>query len=80
MRNRLSQLLGGQPEVQQWEIAVLHRAHEAGDGACARVTWTQGDTTDVDRTIDRWKESVMPKLQEPAGFRAKPGLGFGAKS
>ena len=68
MRNRMGEMLGGRPEVQEWEIAVLHRAHEAGDGACARVTWTEGDPTDMDRTIDAWKERLMPRLQEPTGF------------
>jgi quinol monooxygenase YgiN len=68
MRNRMGELLGGLPEVQQWEIAVLHRAHEAGDGACARVTWTQGDPADMDRLLDGFKRSLMPRLQELPGF------------
>ena len=68
MRNRMGELLGGLPEVQQWEIAVLHRAHEAGDGACARVTWTQGGPADADRLLDGFRTSVMPKMQELPGF------------
>jgi quinol monooxygenase YgiN len=68
MRMQMAGIFGGQPEVQEWEIAVLHRAREVGSGACARVTWTQGDPADLDRTIDAWKERLMPGLQEPPGF------------
>jgi hypothetical protein len=68
MRMQMAGIFGGQPEVQEWEIAALHRAHEVGDGACARVTWTQGDPADTDRTVDAWKDRVLPRLQEPAGF------------
>ena len=33
----------GEPEVREWEIAVLHRDHRAAVGACARITWTRAD-------------------------------------
>ena len=39
MRERTADTMGGQFEVQEWEIAVLHRAHQAPEGACCRVTW-----------------------------------------
>ena len=68
MRDRMAELLGGQPEVQEWEIAVLHREHQAGDGACARLTWTQGDPAEMDRLLDGFRTSLMPKLQEMPGF------------
>ncbi|MGY1620241.1 antibiotic biosynthesis monooxygenase [Geodermatophilus sp. SYSU D00691] len=68
MRERLVALFGGEPEVQEWEIAVLHRAHETGDGGCGRVTWTEGDPRDLDRIVDGYKSSLMPKLQEMPGF------------
>ena len=37
-REQAAQRFGAAPEVQEWEISGLHRAHRAGDGACARVT------------------------------------------
>ena len=43
LRARFAQILGGPPELQSWEIAVLHRVHEAPDGACTRVTWMRTD-------------------------------------
>ena len=51
MRERAAEMFGGTPEVQEWEIAVLHRAHRVGDGACARVTWTRTDPANLDRVI-----------------------------
>jgi heme-degrading monooxygenase HmoA len=56
------------PEVQEWEIAVLHRAHRAGDGACARVTWARADAAHLDRMTDAYRESLMPWWEETPGF------------
>src|SRR5947209_6194075 len=50
MRDRLVQSFHGEPEVQEWEIALVHRVHPAGDGGHAHVTWTRADA--VDRLID----------------------------
>ncbi len=36
-------MMGGQPEVKEWEIAVLHRVHHAPEGACCRVLWSRGE-------------------------------------
>jgi quinol monooxygenase YgiN len=55
-------------EVQEWEIAVLHREHTAGDGACARVTWSRGDPAKVDQVLDMYRTSLMPRIQEMPGF------------
>jgi heme-degrading monooxygenase HmoA len=68
MRERLVQLFGAEPEVQEWEIAVLHRAHTAGDEAWARVTWGQVQPGRLDRFLDSWRTSLMPTLQELPGY------------
>ena len=47
MRQRYAEMLGGTPEVQEWEIALLHRLHHAPDGACCRVLWSRGNPDDV---------------------------------
>ncbi|MGY1643533.1 antibiotic biosynthesis monooxygenase [Geodermatophilus sp. SYSU D00703] len=85
MRDRVSQVLGGQPEVHMWEIAVLHRAHQAPDGACTRVTWSRTDPANVDRIVDAYKLSLLPRLEEMDGFCAaslmmdrREGRGAGA--
>ena len=67
MRQRTAEILGGPAEVQQWEIAVMHRLHDAHHGACARVIWNEGDPADADRAIDTFRTTVLPKLQDLPG-------------
>ena len=38
LRQRGGEILGAQPSVDQWEIAVLHRHAMSGEGACVRCT------------------------------------------
>ena len=59
---------GGDLEVQEWEIAVLHRAHAAGDGACARITWSRGDPARADQLLDGYRSTLVPRIQEMPGF------------
>ena len=67
MRQRIMEMFGGEMEVQEWEIAVLHRAR-MGDGTCGRVTWVRTDPGNLDRMIDAYKTSLMPWWEEHAGF------------
>ena len=57
-----------EPEVREWEIAVLHREHAAGDGACCRITWIRTDPSRADQLLDMYRSSLMPRLQEMSGF------------
>jgi quinol monooxygenase YgiN len=70
MRQRSRELVGSDrpAEVQEWEIAVMHRAHAAHEGACARITWMRMDPADIDRGVDFFKLAVLPKLEESQGF------------
>jgi quinol monooxygenase YgiN len=69
MRDRATEMLGGRrPEVQEWEIASMHRLHPAGDDACARVTWTRGDASTVDRTIEAFRMGIVPRMDDMPGF------------
>ena len=67
-REQMAERFQGSPEVQEWEIAVLHRAHRAGDGACARVVWARTGPANLDRVIDAYRESLMPWWEETPGF------------
>jgi heme-degrading monooxygenase HmoA len=68
VRNRAAEIFGGaSPTVDEWEIAVLHRDHEAGAGACVRVTWATVDTDQIDAGLEVFK-SALPALQELEGF------------
>ncbi len=67
-RERAAQRFGVTPEVREWEIAVLHRAHRSGDGACARVTWTRTAPGNLDAVVQAYRDSLMPWWEETAGF------------
>ena len=68
MRTRMAEMMGGQPEVQEWEIAMLHRTREAPEGACARVSWARGDTASIDDRVSTMRMAMLPRLEELPGF------------
>jgi len=68
MREQSADRMGGQSDVQEWEIAVLHRERPAGDGAGAQVTWARIAPNHVDELLDAYRINLMPKLQQLPGF------------
>jgi heme-degrading monooxygenase HmoA len=67
MRQRAAEIMGGRAEVQEWEVALMHRLHSAHHGACARVIWHEGDPAAVDSMIDGFRMTVLPQLEELPG-------------
>ncbi|MFZ0717439.1 antibiotic biosynthesis monooxygenase [Mycobacterium sp.] len=70
IRDRAADEFGGigDPMVEEWEIAVLHRDHRSGEGACARATWVQLPADQLDQGIEFYKMSVLPELEALDGF------------
>jgi heme-degrading monooxygenase HmoA len=68
LRRRYGEILGGRPEVQEWEIAVLHRLRPAPDGAPCRVVWSRGAPEAVDHAMDVFRMGVLPRMSELPGF------------
>ncbi|SDO45825.1 hypothetical protein [Geodermatophilus sp. DSM 45219] len=68
MRDRAVQVFGGEFEVREWEVSAMHRRHEAHHGACTRVTWLRGEPDTMERSIDTFRMSLMPRLDDLAGF------------
>lgn len=68
MREQAGAVMGGQYDVQEWEIAVLHRAHQAPEGACCRVIWSHGDPARWDEMTETFRTGVIPRLDEIPGF------------
>ena len=60
--------LGGEPRVEEWQIAAMHRVHEQHSGACSRVTWLRTAPGAVQRAVDAVRLSLMPKLDDLPGF------------
>jgi len=68
MRMRYAQMMGSEPEVAEWEIAVLHRKHTAPEGACCRVLWSRGDPANVDNVLETFRMAMLPKMEDLPGF------------
>ena len=68
VRNRAAEILGGNPEVEEWEIAVMHRDHPTHEGACVRAAWLQTDPARVDDLVDTYKMAALPQIEGLDGF------------
>jgi quinol monooxygenase YgiN len=68
MRAEAAEIMQGEAHVQEWEIAVLHRRHGIHHGACARVIWTQVEPRSMDRMLEAFRMSIVPRLEELPGF------------
>ncbi len=68
MRDRVGEMLGGQPEMERWEIALLHRDHTSGPGACVRATWVRVEPADLDNALQVYRTSVLAGVEVLDGF------------
>jgi quinol monooxygenase YgiN len=68
VRERAAEILGARPQVDEWEIAVLHRDHTSGPGACVRATWVRMEPGQADRVVDVYRMALLPVMEEFAGF------------
>jgi len=62
IRERGRDILGGSMQVDEWEIAVMHRTHH---GECCRVSWLQGD---LDAMTETFRVGILPELEQTPGF------------
>jgi quinol monooxygenase YgiN len=62
IRDRGRDILGGSMQVDEWEIAVMHRTHH---GECCRVSWVQGD---LDAMTETFRVGILPELEQTPGF------------
>ncbi len=68
LRARAAEILEGKPEVDEWEIAIMHREHPAHDEACVRSTWLQADPMNMDAMLDTYKLMALPQMELMKGF------------
>jgi quinol monooxygenase YgiN len=62
IRERGRDILAASMQVDEWEIAVMHRMQH---GAACRVSWLQGD---LDTLTETFKVGIVPRLDETPGF------------
>ncbi|MCW2598275.1 MAG: hypothetical protein JWM02_104 [Frankiales bacterium] len=70
LRERAGQVFAGKPEVNVWEIAVLHRVEEAGEGACVRVSWLRADSDRIQRAVEAFRTQSLPAIEGLPGIRS----------
>ncbi|WP_433555797.1 hypothetical protein ACQPWY_25695 [Pseudonocardia xinjiangensis] len=68
VREHAAEILGGRPQVDEWEIAVLHRDHSSAPGACVRATWLRTDLQGTNRVVEIYRMGLLPEIQEFDGF------------
>jgi quinol monooxygenase YgiN len=62
IRDRGRDILGASMQVDEWEIAVMHRTHH---GECCRVSWLQGD---LEAMTETFRVGILPDLEQTNGF------------
>lgn len=62
IRDRGRDILGASIQVDEWEIAVMHRTHH---GECCRVSWLDGD---LDAMAETFRVGILPQLEQTGGF------------
>lgn len=68
IRARAAEEFAGEVTLDEWEVAYVHRSHHAGEGACARVTWAEADPAAIDRIVEAFRTSIMPRVEQLEGF------------
>ncbi|MGW0003206.1 antibiotic biosynthesis monooxygenase [Nocardia grenadensis] len=68
IRDRALAIFVGSAQVEEWEIAGLHRAHHADEGACVRATWVKTDPSRLDSAIEIYKSATLPAMENLEGF------------
>lgn len=68
IRDRAALMFDGSARVEEWDIALLHRDHPSRRGACVRATWLKVVPDQLTRSLDFYRSSVLPELEELDGF------------
>ena len=68
LRERGGELMSGTPVIEEWEVAVMHREHQATQGACCRCTWLRINHGDLDRGIEAFRSVLLPEIEALPGF------------
>lgn len=68
VRDQAALMFDGSARVEEWEVAVMHRDHPAPEGACVRATWLKVVPDQLGRSLDFYRDSVLPEMRDLDGF------------
>jgi hypothetical protein len=68
IRDRAALMFDGSARVEEWDIALLHRDHPSVQGACVRATWLKVVPDQLSRSLDFYRSSVLPEMENLDGF------------
>jgi hypothetical protein len=68
VRDQAALMFDGSARVEEWDIALLHRDHPSHQGACVRATWLKVVPDQLSRSLDFYRTSVLPEMENLDGF------------
>lgn len=68
LRRQGSDIIGGAPQIELWEVASMHREYAATEGSCCRVTWMRLPQGEIDRGIGVYRSVLLPEMETIPGF------------
>jgi hypothetical protein len=68
LRDQTSKIMHSSVDLEEWQIAAMHRKHPAGTPVGAQVTWLRVDPGDTDAMIDDYVRHTQPALDAIRGF------------
>ena len=68
IRDRAALMFDGSARVEEWNIELLHRDHHSRPGACVRATWLKVVPDQLTRSLDFYRTSVLPEMENLDGF------------
>jgi hypothetical protein len=68
VRDRAALMFDGSARVEEWNIELLHRDHHSRSGACVRATWLKVVPDQLTRSLDFYRTSVLPEMENLDGF------------
>lgn len=68
LREQGARLVAADPQVQEYELALLHRPRPLGPGCWVRVTRAEADPGRLEEGIDGYRQRVLPLVSALPGF------------
>lgn len=68
IRSRAAEVMGGRPEMAEWEVALMHRMHRGHDDCVTRVLWSDVDPARADDSLQTMRVAVLPRMEQLPGF------------